>query len=100
MTSPDQALKPGKVEVLTKPFYMEEVTMSKSCTSSSQSVKQAAKLSKELAELLRPDLNEIVQQSLNDYVADGVRLLLELLMQAEAQLRCGDKYVRNGKRAA
>jgi transposase-like protein len=99
MTSPDQATKPGKVIVAKPHTYMEEVTMSKSSTSKSVTVKHA-KLPENLAELLRPDLTEIIQQGLNDYIADGVRLLLELLMQAEANLRCGDRYARNGQREA
>jgi len=71
--------------------------MSKSCTSKKANVKVDQQ---NFAELLRPDLTEIVQQGLNDYIADGVRLLLELLLQAEAQLRCGDRYGRSGDREA
>jgi putative transposase len=77
--------------------YTEEAIMARSSTSTSKTVKLKGK---ELCEFLKPDLTEIVQESLNDYIADGVRLLLELLMQAEAQLRCGDRHERNGKREA
>lgn len=75
--------------------------MAKSSTSKGRRVKPDAKLTaKAFCELLRPDLTEIVQQGLNDYMADGVKLLLELLMQAEAQLRCGDRYARQSDREA
>lgn len=74
--------------------------MSRSSTSLSKSVKLDAKQAKNFCSLLRADLTEIVQEGLNDYIADGVRLLLELLMQAEAQLRCGDKHARSCQREA
>jgi putative transposase len=73
--------------------------MTKSSSHWSESVKQRnAKLKEQLVTLMDLDVQEVILEGFGEYLRCGTRLLLELLMQAEARQRCGERYQRNGKR--
>jgi putative transposase len=99
MTSPTKQRSLGRIELLETTPQEEVIIMSKSSFPWSEGVKQRnAKLKEQLLTLLDLDAQEVILQGLGEYVKCGTRLLLELLMQAEARQLCGRRYERNGKR--
>jgi len=76
--------------------------MNKSCPSSDGRVNRfSAKQREELLEILGPlDLKKIISDGINDYIGSGTRLLLKLLMEAEAKELCGKAYSRSEERKA
>jgi transposase-like protein len=69
--------------------------MSKSSSFWSDSVKRRnGKLKEQLVQLLGFNVEEVVLNSVGEYLKCGTRLLLELLMDAEAEQRCGRRYGR------
>jgi len=71
--------------------------MSKSSRSPKQGVNRFTPEQKEkLLEILLPmDLKCVIQDGLNDYIGSGTRLLLELLLQGEAQQLCGKWHAKD-----
>jgi len=75
--------------------------MNTSSTPWSQGVKQYnAQLKEQLQNLLKLNVEQVVLDGVNEYVTCGTRKLLELLMHAEAEQRCGKRYSRNSERQA
>lgn len=75
--------------------------MNKSSTPRSKGVKQRnAKLKEQLQNLLELNVEQVVLDGVNEYLTCGTRKLLELLMHAEAEQRCGKWYSRNHEREA
>src|SRR5580658_2337728 len=73
--------------------------MAKSSSLWSESVKQRnAKLKEQLVSLLDLDVQEVILNGMNEYLRCGTKVLLELLMDAEARQRCGERYERNQTR--
>jgi len=72
--------------------------MGKSSSSPSSEVKFNGKQTEQLLEVLRPNIKAIVQQGVEQYIGNGTRFMLELLMHAEAQQLCGKRYSRSDKR--
>lgn len=75
--------------------------MNTSSTPRSKGVKQRnAKLREQLQNLLALNVEQVVLDGVNEYLADGTQKLLELLMHAETEQRCGKWYSRNEERQA
>jgi len=74
--------------------------MRKSSSSSKSGVKVTAKDREQLLDVLKPNIKAIVKQGMEQYVGDGTRLMLELLLHAEARELCGRVYSRSGERKA
>lgn len=75
--------------------------MNRSSTPWSEGVKQRnAKLKEQLISLLELNTDQVVMEGVNEYLAIGARKLLELVMHAEAQQRCGKYYSRSQEREA
>lgn len=72
--------------------------MSKSSGAGNDGVKLSVRQREEILQILRPNLKAIIKEGMTEYVAGGARFILELLMDAEAQQRCGKWYERPEKR--
>jgi len=72
--------------------------MGKSSSSPGSEVKFNGKEREQLLEVLRPNIKAIVQEGVEQYIGNGTRLILELLMHAEAQQLCGKRYSRSDRR--
>lgn len=72
--------------------------MSKSSYSSSNGVKVSAKQRELLLDVLKPNIKAIVKEGVDQYIGNGTRFMLELLMHAETQERCGKWHSRSQKR--
>lgn len=70
--------------------------MSKSSSFTGKGVKVQEK--EQMLEVLKPNIKAIVKEGVEQYIGNGARFMLELLMQAEAQERCGKWHSRAGKR--
>jgi putative transposase len=70
--------------------------MAKSSSLWSENVKQRnTKLKEQLITLLEHNVEEVLLNGVNEFVRCGTKLLLELLMNAEARQKCGERYERN-----
>ena len=69
--------------------------MRKSSSSSGNGVKLPAKQREKLLDMLRPNINTIVKDGVEQYIGAGTKFMLELLMHAEARERCGDWHSRS-----
>jgi transposase-like protein len=75
--------------------------MAKSSSRNNESVKLTQDQKLKLLEILLPlDLQKVIQVGIEDYIGTGTRMLLQLLMDKEAQELCGDWYARNPDRKA
>jgi putative transposase len=72
--------------------------MRKSSYSKNNGVKVTAKEMEKLLGVLKPDVNAIVKEGMEQYMGQGTRFMLELLMHAEAQKLCGRWNSRPQKR--
>jgi putative transposase len=72
--------------------------MRKSSYSKNAGVKVSAKQREALLDVLQPDVKTIVREGVERYIGGGTRLLLELLMHAEARELCGRRYTRSNAR--
>ena len=74
--------------------------MEKSSTQSNTGVKLNQRQRERLLEALSPlDLQQVIEEGVNNYIGSGTRMLLELLLQSEAQELCGKRYSRSDKRS-
>ena len=72
--------------------------MSKSSFDKKRSVKVTAKEREQLLDVLKPDIKAVVKEGVEQYIGNGTRFMLELLMHAEAQELCGKWNSRPQKR--
>ena len=72
--------------------------MRKSSIFGNNGVKVSAKQREQLLDVLKPNLKAIVKEGMEQYIGDGARFMLELLMHLEAQELCGKWNSRSGKR--
>lgn len=73
--------------------------MNRSSTPRSVGVKQRnAKLKEQLISLLDLNVQTVVVDGVNEFLAIGTKKLLELVMDAEVQQRCGQHYSRSAER--
>ena len=72
--------------------------MSKSLTLKNNGVKVSAREREQLLDVLKPNLKAIVKEGMEQYIGNGARFMLELLMHAEAKELCGKWNSRPGKR--
>lgn len=68
--------------------------MDKSSNGKNKNVNLSAKQAQKVLAVLALDFKDIIRTSVDEHIADGIRFLLEVLMQAEAQARCGNWYGR------
>jgi transposase-like protein len=64
--------------------------MRKSSSSKNGGVKVSAKEVEQMLDVLRPNITAIIQEGVDQYIGNGTRFMLELLMHAEAQQLCGE----------
>jgi len=74
--------------------------MRKSSPSNNGSVKVSRSQREKLLDILQPNTKEIVKESIEAYISNGTKFMLELLMHAEARELCGTLYERQKKRQA
>jgi transposase-like protein len=74
--------------------------MRKSSTANKSGVKVSVKDRENILRILGPSIKNIIRDGVEQYIGNGTRFMLELLMQAEAQERCGKWHGRDGKREA
>jgi len=75
--------------------------MTRSSSFGNDGVKLDAKKAEKLLEILGPlDVNKVIEEEIGFYLGSGTRMLLELLMQKEAQEICGKWYSRSPERQA
>jgi putative transposase len=72
--------------------------MGRSSTPSSPAVKLDFNQKQKILGMLGLDVNEIVREGVETVIASGTRVLLEALMQAEVEQRCGEKHTRGAAR--
>jgi putative transposase len=72
--------------------------MRKSSTDSNTGVKVNAKQREQLLDVLKPNIKAIVKEGVDQYIGNGTRFMLELLMHAETQERCGKWHSRSEAR--
>jgi len=72
--------------------------MSKSSSDKKNGVKVTAKQREQLLDVLRPNIKAVVKEGVEQYIGNGTRFMLELLMHAEAQELCGRWNSRTEKR--
>jgi len=73
--------------------------MRKSSTPNSKNVKAMTRKQREkLLDALQPQLKTVVRDGIDQYIGESTKLMLQLLMLAEAQELCGKPYERSGKR--
>jgi transposase-like protein len=68
--------------------------MSKSSNDKDRKVNLTGKRAGKLLGLLGPDYKAIIRAGVDEHIANGIRFMLEILMQAEVQVRCGGWYER------
>lgn len=68
--------------------------MGKSSSLNGGRVKLTAKQKEELLDVLGLNIKEIIEKGVDEYVTDGKRFLLDLLMQQEVRELCGRHYSR------
>ena len=68
--------------------------MNKSSNGENKDVNVNLKEAQKLLAVLPPDFREIIRQGVDEHIADGIKLIRELLMLAEAQARSGSWYSR------
>jgi len=72
--------------------------MTKSSSSSRTAVKVTSKQREQLLDVLKPNIKAIVKEGVEQYIGNGTRFMLELLMHAEARELCGNWNSRSEKR--
>jgi transposase-like protein len=72
--------------------------MSKSSYFKNNGVKVTAKEREKLLDVLKPNIKAIIRDGMEQYIGDGTRFMLELLLHAEAQELCGKVYGRSEER--
>ena len=72
--------------------------MRKSSYSTTEGVKVTAKQREQLLDVLGPDIEAIIKEGVEQYVGNGTKFLLELLMHAEARQLCGKRHGRSEMR--
>ena len=72
--------------------------MSKSSRHRGSTVKVTKKKQGELLNTLQLDLERIVKEGVSEYINDGSKFMLQLLMEAEATERCGERYRHDSQR--
>jgi transposase-like protein len=72
--------------------------MRRSSSDSNKGVKVSAKQKEELLDVLKPNIKAIIKEGVDQYIGNGTRFMLELLMHAETQERCGKLHSRSPKR--
>jgi putative transposase len=72
--------------------------MRKSSNSSIKGVKVTAKDREKLLDVLKPNIKSIIKEGVDQYIGNGTRFMLELLMHGEAQERCGKWHSRSPER--
>jgi transposase-like protein len=72
--------------------------MRKSSSDMKKGVKVSAKEIEQLLDVLKPNVKAIVKDGVEQYIGNGTRFMLELLMHAEAQELCGRWNSRPQKR--
>jgi len=68
--------------------------------SKNNGMKVTAKQREQLLDVLKPNIKSIVKEGMEQYIGDGTRFMLEMLLHAEAQELCGRVYSRSGERKA
>jgi putative transposase len=63
--------------------------MRKSSSSKNGGVKVSAKEREQLLDVIKPNIKAFVQEGVEQYIGNGTRFMLELLMHDEVQQRCG-----------
>jgi transposase-like protein len=78
----------------------KEVIMTKSSNLKQQGVKRFTPKQRErLLEILEPlELKNVITDGINDYIGSGTRLMLELLLHAEAEKLCGKWHEHDQER--
>jgi transposase-like protein len=64
--------------------------MHKSSSDRNKGVKVTAKQIQQLLDVLKPNIKSVVKEGVDQYIGDGTRFMLELLMHAEARELCGN----------
>jgi putative transposase len=100
MTPSPSGLSLGRFELAKTKNPQEEVIVRKSSYSKNKGVKVTAQQREQLLDVLAPDVQEIVREGVEQFIGGGKRMLLELLMHAEARQRCGRRYSRSQMRKA
>ena len=73
--------------------------MTKSSSVSGGAVKQRnGRLKEQLFSVLEHNVEGVIQEGVGEYLRTGARVLLEMLMEAEANQRCGTRYKRSDER--
>ena len=54
------------------------------------------KQEQQLLELLSIDLKKVLKEGVGEYLAAGMRFLIDLFMETEVNQLCGERYGRNG----
>jgi putative transposase len=72
--------------------------MRKSSSDTKKGVKVTAKEMEQLLSVLKPNIRAVVKEGVEQYIGNGTRFMLELLMHAEAQELCGKWNSRPQKR--
>jgi len=65
-----------------------------------QSARFTAKQREQLLDVMKPNIKAMVRDGMEQYIGDGTRFMLEMLLHAEAQELCGKVYSRTGERQA
>jgi putative transposase len=89
MTPSPSGLSLGRFEFATTKTPQEEVIMKKSSSDKNKGVKVSAKEREQLLDILSPNIKAVVKEGVEQYIGNGTRFMLELLMHAEAQELCG-----------
>jgi transposase-like protein len=100
MTPSPSCLSLGRFELAKLQIPQEEVIMRKSSSFNPSSVKLNAKQREALVDVLKPNIKEIVREGVDQFVGNGTRVLLEILMHAEANEHCGKRHSRSEGRKA
>jgi transposase-like protein len=73
--------------------------MTQSSSVLSNNVKRGnGRLKEQLFSVLEHSVEEVIQDGVGEYLRTGARVLLEMLMEAEANQRCGTRYERSDGR--
>jgi transposase-like protein len=84
--------------VLQNKITPKEVTVGKSSTSSKAAVKVNPKQQQEISKIFGLDVQKIIAEGMESFIASGTKVLLESLMKAEVQDLCGDWHGRGESR--
>lgn len=74
--------------------------MRKSSSANKVGVKVSIKEREKLLQMLGPNIKQVIREGVDQYIGNGTRFMLELLMQAEAKELCGKWHSRSEKREA